>query len=147
MGSSRSVEWATDPKVFAELDAQYGPFTLDPCATPENAKCAAYFTREQDGLAQVWPGRVFVNPPFGPRSTGAWVRKAWEAAQTTAELVVCLVPARVDTAWWHDYVTKGEHWFPRGRLHFGDLKNSAPFPCAVVVFRNAQGRYETPLVS
>jgi hypothetical protein len=81
MGSSRSVEWPTDPKVFAELDAQYGPFTLDPCATPENAKCPAYFTQEQDGLAQRWTGRVYMNPPYG-RTIGAWMRKALESVRS-----------------------------------------------------------------
>lgn len=48
--------------------------------------------------------------------------------------VVCLVPARVDTKWWHDYCAKGVVEFVRGRLKFGGHKNSAPFPCAVVVF-------------
>src|SRR5262245_18972492 len=81
MGSSRSVEWPTDPGVFAALDAEFGPFTLDPCATPENAKCAAYFTREQDGLKQKWAGRVWLNPPYG-RGIGRWMRKALEASRT-----------------------------------------------------------------
>jgi hypothetical protein len=48
--------------------------------------------------------------------------------------VVCLVPARTDTAWWHDYAMKGKITFIRGRLKFGGQKNSAPFPSAVVVF-------------
>ena len=142
MGSSRSDNWPTDPAVFAELDARFGPFTLDPCASDENAKCVRYFTREDDGLAQVWAGRVFVNPPYG-RAIGAWMRKAHEAAQTTAELVVCLVPARTDTQWWHDYVMRGEIEFIRGRLRFGACVAPAPFPSAVVVFRNASSRNET----
>jgi site-specific DNA-methyltransferase (adenine-specific) len=136
MTSSKSVEWPTDPAVFAELDAEFG-FSLDPCATSENAKCSRFFTLEDDGLAQAWTGRVFMNPPYG-RAIGAWMRKAWEASRTTAELVVCLVPARTDTAWWHDYATRGEIRFLRGRLKFGDAKSAAPFPSAVVVFRDAR---------
>jgi phage N-6-adenine-methyltransferase len=137
MGASRSVEWPTDPQVYARLDAEFGPFTLDPCATAENAKCPAFFTRAEDGLVQTWTGRVFMNPPYG-REIGRWMRKAWEASQTTAELVVCLVPARVDTAWWHDWAGRGETRLLRGRLKFGEAKSSAPFPSAVVVFRNAK---------
>jgi hypothetical protein len=73
------------------------------------------------------------------------MQKAWESVQSgDAEIVVCLVPARVDTAWWHDYCTKGEIRFFKGRLRFGDLKYSAPFPSALVVFRNANQRYQTP---
>ena len=106
-------------------------------ASHENAKCARYFTRDDDGLRQEWIGRVFMNPPYG-RVIGAWMRKAWESSQTTAELVVCLVPARTDTAWWHDYAVRGEIEFLRGRLRFGDMRASAPFPSAIVVFRNAQ---------
>jgi site-specific DNA-methyltransferase (adenine-specific) len=73
-----------------------------------------------------------MNPPYG-REIGAWMRKAWSSAEAGA-LVVCLVPARTDTAWWHDYAVKGDVEFLRGRLKFGGHKNSAPFPSAVVVF-------------
>jgi hypothetical protein len=79
-----------------------------------------------------------MNPPYG-RTIGQWLRKAWRSAQNgDAEIVVCLLPARVDTAWWHDYCTKGEQRFFKGRLRFGNAKHSAPFPSALVVFRNAK---------
>src|SRR5262249_45210406 len=136
--SSKSEEWATPPEVFRELDAEFR-FDLDPCATPETAKCARYFTRVEDGLAQEWTGRVFCNPPYG-RAIAAWIRKAWEPAQATAELVVCLVPVRTGTAWWHDYVSRAaEVRYLRGRLKFGGSKNSAPFDSALVMFRNSGG--------
>lgn len=72
-------------------------------------------------------------PPYG-RAIGLWMRKAYVAALEGA-LVVCLVPARTDTAWWHDYAVHGEIRFIRGRLKFGTQTNSAPFPSAVVIFR------------
>ena len=50
--SSKTVEWSTPQEVFEELDEEFG-FTLDPCATDENAKCNRYFTREDDGLKQL----------------------------------------------------------------------------------------------
>jgi phage N-6-adenine-methyltransferase len=137
MGSSRSDDWPTDPKVFQQLDARYGPFTLDVCASPENAKCERFFTSDDDGLAQDWTGRVWMNPPYG-RTLGEWMAKAWGAAATTAEIVVCLVPARTDTRWFHDYALRGEVVHLRGRLKFGaTLVNPAPFPSLVVIFRNA----------
>lgn len=74
-----------------------------------------------------------MNPPYG-RGIDAWVRKAYLAAQAGAT-VVCLLPARTDTKWWHDYCQKGEVTFIRGRLKFGGHSNNAPFPSAVVVFR------------
>ncbi|KKL85470.1 hypothetical protein LCGC14_1954440 [marine sediment metagenome] len=137
MGSSRSEEWATGPADFAKINAEFGPFDLDPCATPESAKCERFFTREDDGLTQEWTGRVFMNPPYG-RPLAAWMRKAWEAAQNGAELVVCLIPARTDTRWWHEYAIRGEVHFLKGRLRFGQGHNPAPFPSAIVVFRNGQ---------
>jgi site-specific DNA-methyltransferase (adenine-specific) len=131
--TSRTDEWATPQKLFDELNQEY-QFTLDPCATPENAKCPQYFTKEQDGLNQKWPGRVFMNPPYG-REIGKWVAKAWVESVTTAEIVVCLLPARTDTKWFHEYCFKeGEVRFLQGRLKFGDSKNSAPFPSAIVIF-------------
>jgi phage N-6-adenine-methyltransferase len=141
--SSASCEWPTPPELFAALDARYGPFTLDPCATPDNAKCARYFTRADDGLAQPWTGRVFMNPPYGS-GMADWMRKAWESAESgSAEVVVCLVRASTDTRWWHDYAAHGEVEFLRRRVRFGGAKNSAPFPSAVVVFRGANRATKT----
>ena len=64
--SSRSNEWATPSWLLEGLDREYGPFTLDPCATAANAKCSRYFTKATESLAQDW-GRevVFMNPPYG----------------------------------------------------------------------------------
>ncbi len=130
--SSATDIWATPQEFFDGLNQEFA-FTLDVCATKENAKCARYFTREQDGLAQEWGGVCWMNPPYG-REIGKWMRKAHESGQAGAT-VVCLVPARTDTAWWHDYAVKGVVRFVRGRLKFGGASNSAPFPSAVVVFR------------
>ena len=131
--SSQTDEWATPQNLFDELNREFG-FTLDPCATAENAKCAKFFTAADDGLKQDWRGHtVFMNPPYG-RAIGLWMAKAYGAAQDAAT-VVCLVPARTDTAWWHRYSIKGEIRCLRGRLKFGGCKNSAPFPSAIVVFR------------
>jgi phage N-6-adenine-methyltransferase len=130
--TSQSDEWATPQDLFDALNAAF-KFTLDPCATHQNAKCRRYFTRAKNGLKQPWFGRVFMNPPYG-RSIGKWIKKAYEESRHNAELVVCLLPSRTDTAWWHDYCMKGTLCFIRGRLKFGLGKNSAPFPSAIVIF-------------
>ena len=130
--SSATDLWATPQDLFDRLHARYG-FETDVCATPENAKCPKFFTKADDGLAQQWSGVCWMNPPYG-RQIGAWMAKAYRASQAGAT-VVCLVPARTDTAWWHDYAAKGAVEFLRGRLKFGGHKNSAPFPSSRVVFR------------
>src|ERR1035437_139882 len=105
--SSATDEWPTPQALFDELSWSFGGFDLDPCATLENAKCSRFFTKQQDGLARRWqtgarPAKVFVNPPYYGRAIGKWVKKAFEESQRGA-LVVCLLPARTDTAWWQDY--------------------------------------------
>lgn len=130
--SSATDLWATPADFFAKCEAEFGPFDLDVCANEENAKCRRFFTKADDGLAQQWTGSCWMNPPYG-RTIGLWMEKAWRSAQGGAK-VVCLVPARTDTAWWHDYAAKGTVRFIRGRLKFGGHKNSAPFPSALVVF-------------
>lgn len=127
--SSETDLWATPMSFFKKYDDLYG-FELDVCASVGNAKCKRFFTKEDDGLKQEWTGVCWMNPPYG-REIGLWMKKAWESKAT----VVCLVPARTDTKWWHDYAMKGEIEFIRGRLKFGNAKNSAPFPSAVVVYR------------
>lgn len=135
--SSKTDLWATPQAFFDRYHERYN-FELDVCANDENAKCARYFTKEQDGLAQHWSGMCWMNPPYG-RDIKHWVKKAYEAANVNGATVVCLLPARTDTAWWHDYCVKGQIEFIRGRLKFGDATNSAPFPSAVVVFAPSQG--------
>jgi phage N-6-adenine-methyltransferase len=135
MASSEDMTWATPVEWFEYLDLEFG-FDLDPCCTKDTAKCNDFFTPLEDGLKQSWAERrVFMNPPYG-KEIVLWMRKAYEEARDNGALVVCLVPARVDTEWWHRYATKGEVRFPVGRIKFVGPKNdSAPFPSAIVIFR------------
>lgn len=134
MFSSATDMWSTPQDLFDSLDKEFG-FSLDACATNENTKCAVYFTPEDNALVQKWHGfkTVWMNPPYG-RTIKDWVKKAYEESQLGCT-VVCLVPARTDTRWFHDYCMKGEIRYIRGRLKFGGHKNSAPFPSAIVIFR------------
>lgn len=123
--SSRSDHWFTPPDFYAALHGEFG-FTFDPCP----------LMSEESGLLVPWTGRVFCNPPYS--KIGEFVRKGlWHLHTKDCELVVYLIPARTDTAWFHDFIYgKAEIRFVRGRLKFGG-KGSAPFPSMVVVFREA----------
>ena len=137
---SKSTEWETPQEFYDKLNAEFH-FTLDPCATPQNAKCDKYFTATDDGLSQSWDNeRVFCNPPYG-RAIGKWVKKASESKG----LVVMLMPARTDTSYFHNYIYgKAEIRFLRGRLKFVNKMiadytgktnvSPAPFPSIVVIF-------------
>ena len=81
----------------------------------------------------VWSGTCWMNPPYG-REIIKWMKKAYQESLKGCT-VVCLVPSRTDTIWWHDYAMKGEITFIKGRLKFGNQSNPAPFPSAVVVFK------------
>src|SRR5712692_4945161 len=139
--SSETDRWATPQRFFDKLNNEFG-FTVDVCATPENAKCARYFSLQIDGLKQKWQGVCWMNPPYG-REIGRWMRKAYESA-LNGTTVVCLVPARTDTSWWHDYaVNASEIRFIRGRLKFGNSKDPAPFPSALIIIRGARAGRES----
>lgn len=139
--SSVKMDWATPQGFFDRLNNRYA-FNLDPCASANNAKCKRFFTEDDDGLSKDWsegasednPVSAFVNPPYG-RKIKDWVKKCFEESRNPHTKVVLLIPSRTDTKYWHDYCMKADHiYFVKGRLKFGESKNSAPFPSAVVVF-------------
>lgn len=136
MFSSKTDMWATPQDFYDKYNKEFN-FELDVCATEDNAKCSKYFTEIDNGLEQIWEGVCWMNPPYG-REIKQWVKKAYDSSKQGAT-VVCLVPSRTDTIWWHDYCMKASRIdFIKGRLKFGDAKNSAPFPSAVVVFKGEQ---------
>lgn len=133
MFSSKTDLWETPQDFFNTYNSIFN-FNLDAASNDENAKCKRHFTIKDNGLIQDWGGfNVWLNPPYG-REIGKWVRKAYEESRKPNTTVVCLLPARTDTSWFHDYCTKGQITFIRGRLRFGGCKNAAPFPSMIVVF-------------
>lgn len=134
--SSDSVEWATPPAFFDELNKEFN-FTLDVCASKDNAKCESYFDKETDGLKMKWEGTCWMNPPYG-RDIPKWMAKAIQTSKQ-GHTVVCLVHSRTDTKWFHEYAMKGELRFVKGRLKFKNPDNpsnfTAPFPSLIVIFR------------
>lgn len=133
--SRQSDEWSTPQSLFDTLNAEFG-FTLDACATAENAKCPVFYTKDEDGLLADWGGQVvFCNPPYSDISR--WVEKAYDEGHKNNTIVVLLVPSRTDTRWFHNYVQhRAEIRFIKGRVKFGG-KDNAPFPSMLVIFRGA----------
>lgn len=131
--SHKTDEWETPQDLFDELDREFG-FEIDVCATEQNHKCERFYDQEFDGLAQDWQTMtVWCNPPYS--NISAWCKKCAEHNG----IAVMLVPARTDTKWFHEYCYKKpnvEIRFIKGRLKFGNSKNSAPFPSMIVVFNS-----------
>lgn len=119
----KSDHWSTPPATYDALHAEFG-FTFDPCP----------LMASEDGRKVKWTGRVFCNPPYS-RIVEFMRKGLYHLANKDCELLVYLIPARTDTAWFHDYCSKGEIRFLRGRLKFGDSKTNAPFPSMIVVFK------------
>ena len=133
--SSQTDLWATPQEFFDRLNSEFN-FQTDVCANDENAKCEKYFTAQDDGLSKQWQGSCWMNPPYG-RHIGAWMKKAFEESKS-GSTVVCLVPARTDTKWFHNIACKGKILLLKGRVKFIDPensdKNSPPFPSMLVVY-------------
>lgn len=122
MFTSINSKWAT-PSLFYNKLNRLWQFTLDPCADEDSHCCDKYYTEEDDGLSQPWANeRVFMNPPYG-RDIYPWLKKSYEEAMEHDALVVALIPARVGTVWYDDFVRgKALEISVRGRLTFGTNK-------------------------
>jgi phage N-6-adenine-methyltransferase len=135
--SSASGDWETPEALFRHVQAEFGPLTLDVCATEETAKCPRYFDRESDGLAQPWDAPWWCNPPYG-RAVGQWISRGVRAVfdVQSSPRGVFLLPARTDTAWFHDLLYRHpgiDLVFLRGRVRFVGATASAPFPSLLAV--------------
>lgn len=81
--SSKSNEWATPQSFFAELNEEFH-FTLDPCATEDNAKCPMYYTLNDNGLAQNWGGKLCsAILHTAENSASGCIRHTWKAGKQT----------------------------------------------------------------
>lgn len=132
--SSDTVEWYTPAHIIARVVQILGTIDLDPCSNSHeapNVPATHHYTKEDDGLAQLWHGRVYMNSPYG-RELADWVAhllREWQAGRVTE--AIALVTARTDTQWFR---TLRE--FPRcylwGRLRFSEHDDAAPFPSMAV---------------
>lgn len=132
--TSKIQTWETPHYLFDKLNKVF-KFDIDVCALPATAKCDIYYTPELDGLKQKWSGNCWMNPPYG-REQIEWLNKAYDEFINNAATIVCLIPARPDTKIWHELIFRQAKGicFIKGRLKFGDGRNSAPFPSALIIF-------------
>ena len=153
--SSNCDEWETPQNLFNYLNEKF-KFTLDPCSTLKNAKCKGCITKEGlfdrdrkilmqrgNGLTLNWnlsSNSIFCNPPYS--TIKLWVKKCYEESKK-GSIVVMLIPARVDTTYWHDFIFPfaREIIFIRGRLKFNDHKNPSTFPSAIIIFKKRKRKY------
>jgi phage N-6-adenine-methyltransferase len=157
MGSHESAvggkdEWLTPRSLIESL----GTFDLDPCS-PINRPwptAAKHYTIEDDGLAQPWHGRVWMNPPYA--HVGKWLHRLAEHGTGTA-----LIFARTETGVWFNHVwpRAAGVLFIKGRLAFHHVDgrradSSAGAPSALIAYGEAdaevlasgvvEGAYVTP---
>ena len=151
--SSEKLDWETPRWLVDEARRLLGLncFHLDPAADALNTKaiyyCGPGSEYSTDGLGEQWFGNVWLNPPYG-RSIGRWVEKAAQEVECGNAVSVCaLLPARPDTKWWHDHVSRASLvLLLKGRVKFEGAKSSAPFPSALVVWERQAVPTETRYV-
>lgn len=137
--SSATAEWYTPKHIIERVIRMFGTIDLDPCSNSAdkdvaNVPAETHYTKDDDGLAQRWFGRVYMNPPYGDE-IGAWVKRLFTAYEE-GEIAegIALLPGRADTAWFQDHLADCRWCWVRGRLRFSSSENSAPFPSIVVYF-------------
>jgi phage N-6-adenine-methyltransferase len=142
--SSLDDTWSTPYDFYVKVDREFD-FGLDAAALQSSTLVAMNWygpdhqdTTRTDAFVRDWTAdaagkAIWLNPPYG-RTIKEWMRKADEESKK-GSTVVCLVPSRTDTAWFHEYCLHHEVRFIRGRLKFGKAANPAPFPSALVVMR------------
>lgn len=131
--SSEKETHETPQWLFDELNKQF-EFDVDVCALPESAKCERYFTPTDNAFTKVWNGCCWMNPPYG-RKISEWMIYAAEQSSQNGSTIVCLVPSRTDTKWFHNALeNEPAVMFIKRRLKFGNAKALAPFPSMIMVF-------------
>jgi len=128
-------KWETPGHIYNKLNQEFN-FTLDPCCEPNTAKCAKYYTMEDDGLSKSWEGEtVFVNPPYSAGNIDRWTRKCYEESLKPNTIVVALIPVSTSAKWWHSYVlNKGQLRYVERRIQFEGAAQSAPFSNVIIVY-------------
>lgn len=131
---SNNQEWETPDDLFARLDAIFH-FTRDVCASGDNAKCILFWSETYSCLDYEWDGVNWMNPPY--KNMKQFIKKAFD--ERNRAITVCLIPARTNTRWWHEWCMKGEVWFICGRPKFKGCVHGLPQPLALVIFGREEG--------
>lgn len=143
MGSSDSDEWYTPQEIINRVLACFGQIDLDPCSNSHESPAVPsrkHYTREENGLAQSWFGKVYMNPPYGSEIP-EWVQSLVTFyEQGDIEEAIALLPGRIDTQWFQPlYAYPMCH--VRGRIQYANSPYHAPFPCVVVYLGRTPGKF------
>lgn len=97
---------------------------------------------QRNGLEEDWHRVNYMNPPYSQMEI--WLNKAvseWKKEKT----IVCLLPARTNTNWFHDICIKyaSEIRFIRQGIKFKGYKKKSPFPVALCIFRAEDAKFAT----
>lgn len=135
--NSNKQEWETPQSLFNQLNQRFN-FTFDLAASATNTKCNNFYSEEDNSLSKIWTNEIYwLNPPYGGTKENKlenWIKKAYEAQNCT---VVCLIPARTNTNWWHKYcMDSAEIIFINGRPKFNNATHGLPQPLSIVVFND-----------
>lgn len=131
--TSQTTTWVTPKWIFDWV----GRFDLDPATFDEHPWPCATENRSCEGLETAWHGRVFLNPPFTSGQIEPFVKRMAEHSNG-----VMVVAARVETAWFQDYVFGAAQaiFFPRKRVQFcsptGLQITGCGFPTCVAFYEN-----------
>ena len=125
--------WRTPPECFQELNEKF-KFSIDACASADNALCDRYWSEDDDALVQDWSKeRAFCNPPFGRAKP--FLQKA-----QTAELAVVLLPSNsLVTTYFSEYQPRVIA-IPGRRIQYipprGIESSTASFGTTILVYGN-----------
>lgn len=135
-GGDDGNRWLTPESIVEAVRAAFnGVIDLDPATEPSNPTGAIrHYTQLEDGLAQPWSRRIFLNPPYSPISP--WIERSIEAEREGARIYL-LVPVRTDAAYHHRLMTAAtDVLFLRGRVRFrradGTVAGSPAFASMIV---------------
>ena len=139
VGMDGPPDWYT-PEKFTDLVRDvFGEIDLDPASCSEaNTKVNAhvYYSLEsgRNGLRQPWPGRVYLNPPYGRKVISQWIDKALEEFDkgTSEEIIICINNA-TDTAWFAK-LWDASLCFVQSRIRFWGPHNKTDSPAHGTVF-------------
>lgn len=101
--NSGNNEWYTPAAIINVARQVMGGIDLDPASCIEaNAvvKAKRFYSVEDNGLAQEWHGRVWLNPPYGRKLITPFITKLvaeWEAGHLSQ--ACCLTNNATETAW------------------------------------------------
>jgi len=128
-------KWGTPQPFYNKLNSEFH-FTLDPCCEVHTAKCAKFYTLEDNGLSKSWEGEiVFCNPPYSNGNIDLWMEKCYLESLKPNTTVVALVAVSTSARWFHGFVlNKAELRFVERRIRFVGAPYTATFSSVVVVF-------------